>query len=148
MSRTKTEFRREAGRKAAETRRREHEKWEEAGKKSWDTRKKKKLRKIQKKIGHQTALKRKANILAVQPFLASLKKTNAREDICIVCGESTANSLDHHHLDGDRKNNDPSNIVMLCASCHRVLDKAKSPEEALLDLKERHREREREREST
>lgn len=138
MPRTKAASRK-AGLKAAETRRRKHEIWQEAGRLSWKTRKKKELHKIQVKIGQRTALRRKDNIVAAKSFLMSLKKTNAREDVCIVCGESIVNSLDHHHLDGNNKNNDPHNLVTLCASCHRVLDKAKSPKETLLNLKERHK---------
>lgn len=47
------------------------------------------------------------------------------------------NTLDIHHIDGDRKNSAESNKIRICASCHRILDKAKSPEEALADLTER-----------
>jgi 5-methylcytosine-specific restriction endonuclease McrA len=75
----------------------------------------------------------------VRRFLATLKKMHTKEDICIVCGEPMKNTLDTHHLDGNRKNNDPDNLVTVCASCHRIIDKAKSPEEALLDLRERHK---------
>ena len=138
MPRTK-EASREAGLKAAKTRRRKHRKWQVAGKKAAETRKKRKLREVQVKIGERTALKQKQRIHAVSNYLATLKKTSISEDTCIVCGESMKNTLDRHHIDGNRKNNDPSNLVTICASCHRIFDKAVSPEEALLDLKERHK---------
>lgn len=36
------------------------------------------------------------------------------EDLC---------QLDVHHKDGNRKNNDPDNLVTLCANCHRIVTK-------------------------
>jgi signal recognition particle GTPase len=138
MPRTK-EASRQAGLKAAETLRTKHEKMQKAGEKSWDTREKRKLRKIQVKIGRESASKQKSRILAVRPFLKKLKKTCVREDVCVVCAEPMRNTLDRHHLDGNRENNDSSNFVTLCASCHRIIDKAKSPKDALVDLKERHK---------
>jgi 5-methylcytosine-specific restriction endonuclease McrA len=29
-----------------------------------------------------------------------------------------------HHIDGDRKNNDPQNLIALCQRCHLRLDRA------------------------
>jgi len=31
--------------------------------------------------------------------------------------------LDVHHIDKNRKNNDPMNLKTLCANCHRLLHK-------------------------
>jgi hypothetical protein len=36
--------------------------------------------------------------------------------VCEACG--TAQLLQTHHLDGDPRNNEPSNVQTLCASCH------------------------------
>lgn len=138
MPRTK-EASREAGLKAAKTVREKRRKMQLAGKKASEARKKGKLRELQVKIGKESAVKQKQRILAVREYLSTLKKTSNGEDICIVCGESMKNTLDRHHVDGNRKNNDPNNLVIICASCHRIFDKAVSPEEALLDLNERHK---------
>jgi 5-methylcytosine-specific restriction endonuclease McrA len=35
---------------------------------------------------------------------------------CVLCGSKIA--LNVHHIDGDRKNNDLTNIVFLCSNCH------------------------------
>ena len=35
---------------------------------------------------------------------------------CETCG--TADSLQVHHVDHDKANNDPSNLMTLCVSCH------------------------------
>lgn len=36
---------------------------------------------------------------------------------CVVCGES--NVIDVHHLDEDRNNNEPRNLIPLCPTHHR-----------------------------
>jgi len=92
-----------------------------------------------KKIARQIAQKRKENTTGVRVFLTALKQKNTVEVCCVVCGESMQNTLDVHHIDGDRGNSLKSNKITICASCHRILDKAKSPEEALADLEERNR---------
>jgi hypothetical protein len=92
-----------------------------------------------KVIARQIARKRKENTLEVRDFLTALKKTNTNKDCCVVCGESMKNTLDTHHINGDRRNSENSNKVKICASCHRILDKAQSPIEARIDLEERHR---------
>ena len=39
---------------------------------------------------------------------------------CEWCGIITVESaLDMHHKDGNHNNNHPSNILILCATCHR-----------------------------
>ena len=105
-----------------------------AGEKSWETRRRNQLRRIQVRIGNISAAKQKRRILAVRSFLLSLLKNGYAEG-CLVCGEKMKNTLDFHHIDGNRKNNSSLNLAKLCASCHRVLDKAKTPREAVRDLK-------------
>ncbi|WEL29867.1 HNH endonuclease signature motif containing protein [Haloferax volcanii] len=34
------------------------------------------------------------------------------------CGRSEVQSFHVHHLDGNKENNDESNLVALCSSCH------------------------------
>jgi hypothetical protein len=92
-----------------------------------------------KKIARQIAQKRKENTTGVRDFLIALKEKNTNETSCLVCGESMKNTLDIHHLDGNRKNSAKSNKIIICASCHRILDKAKTPIEARIDLEKRNR---------
>lgn len=45
-----------------------------------------------------------------------------KKDYCENCGFLPIHScqLDVDHVDGNRKNNDPSNLRTLCANCHRL----------------------------
>lgn len=51
----------------------------------------------------------------------------AREEVkkikCEVCGKR--GRLDVHHKDGNEKNNDPSNLQVLCRSCHMKVHRKK-----------------------
>lgn len=38
---------------------------------------------------------------------------------CALCGYATEVCLDVHHIDSNRLNNDISNLVILCPTCHR-----------------------------
>ena len=50
--------------------------------------------------------------------------TQNKGDVCELCNYRPLfrMSLDVHHRDGDNKNNDPSNLMTLCANCHRELE--------------------------
>ena len=37
---------------------------------------------------------------------------------CQNCGKVSTQNLDRHHVDGNRMNNDISNIKVLCTTCH------------------------------
>ncbi len=39
------------------------------------------------------------------------------EKKCIVCGEE--NIVDVHHLDGNKYNDSPLNLIPICPTCHR-----------------------------
>lgn len=43
---------------------------------------------------------------------------------CEKCGfeAQERRQLDVHHKDGDKSNNDPSNLITLCPPCHRLID--------------------------
>ena len=45
-----------------------------------------------------------------------------KKDTCLHCGfiPEHSSQLDVDHIDGDRWNNDPSNLQTLCANCHRL----------------------------
>jgi hypothetical protein len=47
-----------------------------------------------------------------------------RGDECELCSYTPLwrGTLDVHHRDGDKQNNDPDNLMTLCASCHRELE--------------------------
>jgi len=86
-----------------------------------------------KRTAQQIAQKRKENTIGVGDFLRALEGTSQGRMCCVVCGESMKNTLDIHHVDGDRRNSRKSNKITICASCHRILDKAKSPAETRRD---------------
>ncbi len=46
-----------------------------------------------------------------------------KKDICEECGfiPKHPRQLDVHHLDMNKKNNEESNLVTLCANCHRLI---------------------------
>ena len=56
--------------------------------------------------------------MIVTTFLTPKKKRTIKEiaGSCLVCG-SFAN-LEVHHVDSNRFNNNPSNWIVLCKSCH------------------------------
>jgi hypothetical protein len=54
---------------------------------------------------------------------------------CIVCRERV--SLQLHHIDGNRENNDPSNIVCLCGNCHGMEQDGKITAADLREYKKR-----------
>lgn len=45
-----------------------------------------------------------------------------KKDICEECGfvPVIKAQLEVDHIDGDKSNNDPSNLKTLCANCHRL----------------------------
>lgn len=52
-----------------------------------------------------------------------------KNNICKRCGFIPEDKcqLDVHHLDGNHNNNDPNNLQTLCANCHRLMHKKRSP---------------------
>lgn len=50
-------------------------------------------------------------------------KSGRHIDICEHCGklETKINFIDIHHIDRNRKNNNPENLIVLCRNCHRLL---------------------------
>ena len=41
---------------------------------------------------------------------------NGSGEVCLLCGCSSNVSL--HHIDGDTRNGDPTNLITLCNCCH------------------------------
>ncbi len=54
---------------------------------------------------------------------------------CVLCSFNKA--VDLHHLDGDHKNNDPSNLVGLCPNHHKMYHKPEYQSEVTALLKEK-----------
>jgi len=42
--------------------------------------------------------------------------------VCAHCGFGILDVLEVAHLDGDRSNNDPANLAILCPNCHKMHD--------------------------
>lgn len=49
-------------------------------------------------------------------------RKHPKGDTCLLCGfkPEWAGQLDMDHVDGNRLNNDASNLQTLCANCHRL----------------------------
>jgi 5-methylcytosine-specific restriction endonuclease McrA len=113
---------------------------EKTAKKAWRTIKKKEKHADYVARGQRGTVWLKKRNLALRPLLLQWKEELAGHVTrCVVCGESMPNTFEAHHLDGDEKNNDPENRATLCASCHRIINKAVSDEEAQHDFEERHK---------
>lgn len=109
-------------------------------KKAWSTIRKRKTREeLQADYARRGDKAHKTKCDAVRPLLIEWSRATFGEpEHCIVCGETMRNTFDKHHLDGNEKNSCSDNIVVLCASCHRIINKAKSPEVAVRDFEQRH----------
>lgn len=46
---------------------------------------------------------------------------------CALCNYSNIDALQVHHIDGNRSNNNITNLVVLCANCHAVQHKSNKP---------------------
>jgi len=57
--------------------------------------------------------------------------------ICAYCGFGIRDVLEVAHIDGDRNNNDADNLVILCPTCHKMLDIDIIPAEAIRAARER-----------
>lgn len=57
---------------------------------------------------------------------------------CIVCTERV--SLHTHHIDGNRENNNPENLALLCANCHGMVHDGKISTQDLRECKRKVRE--------
>jgi len=55
---------------------------------------------------------------------------------CAHCGFGIPAILEVAHLDGDRRNNDVANLVVLCPTCHKMHDVGLIPTQALVDVRD------------
>lgn len=56
---------------------------------------------------------------------------------CAYCGFGIRAVLEVAHLDGDRSNNAVENLVVLCPTCHKMLDIDLIPNEVILVMRDR-----------
>jgi len=100
----------------------------EIAKKSWRTRKRKKL-------GKRVADYKKQLMLGVKDLLKEWRNKVEGKEVCVVCGDGVPKSiLQIHHVDPYNK----SEEVWLCASCHNIFNRAKETTKAseiIRDLK-------------
>ena len=50
--------------------------------------------------------------------IGSYGKLRGKESICSKCGEEEFRLLCVHHINEDRTDNDPKNLIVICRSCH------------------------------
>jgi hypothetical protein len=58
---------------------------------------------------------------------------------CAHCGFGIPEVLEVAHLDCDRQHNDISNLVLLCPTCHKMLDLDLISTEAMVQMRDRPR---------
>ena len=58
---------------------------------------------------------------------------------CAHCGFGIPDVLEVAHLDGHRHNNDVSNLVLLCPTCHKMLDLDLISTDTMIQMRDRPR---------
>jgi len=58
---------------------------------------------------------------------------------CALCGFGIPEVLEVAHLDGSRQNNDVTNLVLLCPTCHKMLDLDLVSTETIIAVRDRPR---------
>jgi len=61
------------------------------------------------------------------------------DPLCAHCGFGIQEVLEVAHIDGDRKNNDIANLVVLCPTCHKMLDLDLISNEIIVEIRDRPR---------
>jgi hypothetical protein len=62
---------------------------------------------------------------------------NAYAPLCAHCGFGIPEVLDVAHIDGNRQNNDPKNLVVLCPNCHKMHDIDLISTETIIQMRDR-----------
>lgn len=53
------------------------------------------------------------------PGWEKISRRKRLSEPCCLCGQTDRSLLECHHIDGNKKNNATSNVVVLCRECHR-----------------------------
>jgi len=61
----------------------------------------------------------------------------AYDPLCAHCGFGIRAVLEVAHVDGDRQNNDPKNLVVLCPNCHKMHDLDLISTETIIQMRDR-----------
>ena len=59
------------------------------------------------------------------------------DQLCAHCGFGIPDILEVAHIDGDRRNNDVANLVILCPNCHKMLDLDLISNETIVEMRDR-----------
>ena len=57
--------------------------------------------------------------------------------ICAHCGFGIPSVLEVAHLDGNRANNEPGNLIVLCPNCHKMHDLDLISTETIIQMRDR-----------
>ena len=57
--------------------------------------------------------------------------------ICAHCGFGIPSVLEVAHLDGNRANNEPNNLIVLCPNCHKMYDLDLISTEKIIQMRDR-----------
>ncbi|MDP1588949.1 MAG: HNH endonuclease [Prosthecobacter sp.] len=60
--------------------------------------------------------------------------------VCAHCGFGISDVLEVAHIDGDRSNNDLSNLVILCPNCHKMHDLDLISTPTIIEMRDRPKE--------
>ncbi len=61
----------------------------------------------------------------------------AYDPLCAHCGFGIPAVLEVAHVDGNRQNNDPKNLVILCPNCHKMHDLDLISTETIIQMRDR-----------
>ena len=62
---------------------------------------------------------------------------SAYDPLCAHCGFGIPAVLEVAHIDGNRQNNDPTNLVVLCPNCHKMHDLDLISTETIIQMRDR-----------
>ena len=62
---------------------------------------------------------------------------HAYAPLCAHCGFGISAVLEVAHIDGNRQNNDPTNLVVLCPNCHKMHDLDLISTETIIQMRDR-----------
>jgi len=61
----------------------------------------------------------------------------AYDPLCAHCGFGVPAVLEVAHVDGNRQNNDPNNLAILCPNCHKMHDLDLISTETIIQMRDR-----------